>query len=288
MTQPLTQVEIAQHFFDACKAELKSLKPGNVHVYADGHRMTVEMFENSARAAAPCIAMRGESVGKRIESAVAHSVANVGTNTNLGIMLLCAPLAAAVERATGPLRVDLANVLSELTVDDARATYRAIARANPAGLGTVEAADITVPPEITLRAAMQLARGHDRIANAYATDYADVFDFALPALTTARLSAQTPERAVTTLHMCLLAQFPDTHIARKFGLKAAETVQDEAFRLEPHYLPAVGDESFKALQAYDADLKQRGLNPGTTADFVVATLFAEKLLTANRGVKRVK
>ena len=125
---------------------------------------------------------------------------------------------------------------------------------------------------------MALARDRDRIARAYSTDFEEVFDFALPALNAARLSASTPERAVTTLHMALLAEFPDSHIVRKYGLKTAEQVQDEAHRLRGSFVPAVDEDGFKRLLAFDADLKSRGLNPGTTADIVVATLFAAALL----------
>lgn len=278
----LTPADIEQAFVGACRAELASLKPGNVHVYADGHRMDAAMFEASAVAAAPFIAARGTRVGERIEGAVTASVAATGRNTNLGIVLLCAPLASAEEMGEGPLRVHLADVLAGLTVEDARGAYRAITAARPAGLGAVEAADVSDPPTVTLREAMLLARGHDRIANAYATDFADIFDFALPALHTARLSAESDARAITTLHMCLLDQFRDTHIARKFGPDAAHQVQIEAHRLRGLYLPAVDDAGFAELLAFDTDLKKRGLNPGTTADFVVATLFADRLLARNR------
>jgi triphosphoribosyl-dephospho-CoA synthase len=278
---------VEQAFVAACRAELASLKPGNVHAFAPGHRMDTAMFEASALAAAPEIARSHASVGARVEGAVTASVKAAGCNTNLGIVLLCAPLACASERRHGPLRVDLADVLAELTVDDARAAYRAIAAANPAGLGTVTTGDVAAVPAITLREAMNLARSLDRIANAYVTDFADVFEFSLPALHAAHQSADTPELAVTTLHMCLLAHFPDTHIARKFGMKTAHDVQAEAHQLAMVYLPAVSKNGFSRLLEFDADLKSRGLNPGTTADFVVATLFAERLLTANRPGKLV-
>ena len=283
----LQPAAIEAAFLAACSAELASLKPGNVHVHAAGHRMDTAMFEASAAAAAPHIADHTQRVGTRIERATAASIAASGCNTNLGIVLLCAPLAAAAERGDGPLRVSLDTVLDELDISDATAAYRAINGANPAGLGSVKAADVANIPGITLLQAMTLARSHDRIANAYATDFADIFDFALPALTTARLSAATPELAITTLHMCLLDQFPDTHIARKFGLDAAAAVQREAHQLRALYRPAASLETFGALLAFDADLKMRGLNPGTTADFVVATLFADLLLHANRDAKSV-
>ena len=270
---------IAGLFLAACEAELASLKPGNVHVYADGHRMDVAMFKESAAAAAPHIAARGAPVGDRIERAVKASVSVAGCNTNLGIVLLAAPLAAAAEQGTNPLRVRLSQVLDSLTNEDARAAYSAIAAASPAGLGAVSEGDVArASPNLTLRAAMALARDRDRIALAYVTDYADIFEFAIPALAAARLSASTPERVVTALHMELLAEFPDTHLARKHGAATADAVQNEAYRLRGSYHPAVDDEGFERLLAFDADLKQRGLNPGTTADFVVAALFADALM----------
>jgi triphosphoribosyl-dephospho-CoA synthase len=285
MIHAVTPAEIERAFLTACHAELYSLKPGNVHVFGAGHRMDVAMFEGSALASAPFIAARGMPVGERIERAIAATLAVTRCNTNLGIVLLCAPLAKAAELDLGPLRVRLDAVLDDLTIDDARAAYRAIAAANPAGLGTANAADVGSPPDITLLDAMVLARGHDRIANAYATDFADIFDCAFPMLAAARLSASSPERAVTSLHMSLLGHFPDTHIARKHGAAMAAKVQREALQHKSSFEPAVDDQGFAALQAFDNDLKVRGLNPGTTADFVVATLFAEELLRLNRPAK---
>jgi len=88
---------IAQAFAQACREELDAPKPGNVHVFADGHRMTAADFERSAEAAAGPLAAAGARVGKRILGAVEATDAAVGANTNLGIVLLCAPLAAAAE-----------------------------------------------------------------------------------------------------------------------------------------------------------------------------------------------
>ena len=97
--------EIAAAFKAACLDELDAPKPGNVHAFADGHRMTAAQFEASAAAAAAPIAQAGARVGVRIEAAVVATFAAVGVNTNLGIILLCAPLAAAAERGAPDLRV---------------------------------------------------------------------------------------------------------------------------------------------------------------------------------------
>ena len=48
----MSQAErIADAFRSACLAELTALKPGNVHVFADGHRLTTAEFVRSAERA---------------------------------------------------------------------------------------------------------------------------------------------------------------------------------------------------------------------------------------------
>ena len=100
---------IAAAFVAACRDELDAPKPGNVHVFADGHRMTAADFVRSAQAAAGPLTASGARVGLRILRAVEATHAAVGTNTNLGIILLCAPLAAAAEHQPADLRGALAE-----------------------------------------------------------------------------------------------------------------------------------------------------------------------------------
>lgn len=274
--------EISAAFLAACNAELDALKPGNVHRYSPGHGMEVLHFEQAAEAAAGPIAEPGASVGKRILRATEASVAATGLNTNLGIVLLCAPLAKAAGETTFDvgLRRRLGLILSALDEHDADDAFKAIRIANPAGLGTVEKGDVGAEPQhLTLLTAMRLAADRDRIANAYVSAYADVFDFALPVLQEAEaLAIPDTTFAVTTLHMSLLAEFADTHIIRKFGREIAETVREEARALRPQWSPVATAKSLPALLDFDAKLKHRGLNPGTTADFVVTTLFAGALI----------
>lgn len=280
MTAPLAPDRIATAFLVACHTELDALKPGNVHRHAAGHGMEVAHFERAAAAAAGPIADPAFSVGQRILRATEASVAATGLNTNLGIVLLCAPLAKAANETTlgVGLRRRLDMILSALDENDARDAFAAIRLANPAGLGKVEAGDVRDAAPITLIAAMRLAAERDRIANAYVTAYADIFDFTLPVLKDARSATSDPLLPVTTLHMALLAEFPDTHIIRKHGAAAAEAVRQEARALHALWAPAASAKSIRALVEFDTNLKSKGLNPGTTADFVVATLFAAALI----------
>ena len=267
--------EIEAAFLGACLAELDALKPGNVHRFASGHGMEVAHFEAAARAAAPLIARPGTRIGARVEAAVTASLAATALNANLGIVLLCAPLAAAAERP-GPLRVSLAGILAALDVEDAAATFRAIAAANPGGLGRRAAHDVTLPATIGLSEAMALAAEGDRIARQYVSGFADVFDIGVARLRS--LDDAEPEAHTEAAYLAFLAAFPDSHIGRKFGHTAAEAVRSEAIALTATidwHAPAAL--RHVELAAFDASLKARGLNPGTSADLTVASLFAAAL-----------
>jgi len=270
------QRQIAEAFEQACRDELEAPKPGNVHVFAEGHRMTAADFTRSAAAAATPLTATGQRVGARILAAIEASFAAVGANTNLGIVLLCAPLAVAAELRPHDLRAPLAAVLRGLDRGDAELTFRAIVRASPAGLGRSARHDVFAPATVDLRDAMAEAADRDRIARQYVTDFADIFELGEPALAT----AVSPDRRGATLAVYLgfLASFPDSHIVRKHGVAVAEEVRRDAIALQARVKAARGlDDVLPTVLAFDAKLKQAGINPGTSADLTVATLFAHRL-----------
>jgi triphosphoribosyl-dephospho-CoA synthase len=250
-----------------------------VHRHGDDPRMSVADFEVSARVAAPAIAMPMLSVGARMRLAVEATIGVVGHNTNLGIVLLCGPLAqAALDGTDGDLRARLETVLTNLTVEDARETYIGIRRAQPGGLGAAPEHDVAAEPAITLFEAMRAAEDRDRIAWNYAHGFADIFDRGLVRLNGALARGLAPALATTSVYLGFLATIPDTLIARKFGREEAEAVAAEAAEklrvLEEH----MDHQALMAeLAAFDSSLKARGLNPGTSADLTVATLFAARL-----------
>jgi len=216
-------------FLRACELDVAVRKPGNVSRFSSGHGMQAAVFDASARASAEPLLRRGARVGERIEAAVAATWAVAGCNTNLGILLLCAPVARAFEQCPDPanraaLRAALETVLSDLDVADARAAYRAIARARPGGLGTAPAEDVHAVPSIDLRAAMALAADRDSIARQYRDGYAELFELGVPPLAGVLLDApagagDTPApalaAAVQRVFLAFLARFPDSHIVRK-------------------------------------------------------------------------
>lgn len=279
MTEPLTPDVVAQAFLDACLAELDALKPGNVHRFADGHDMTVADFAASAEAAAPLIGREGLGVGERIRLAAEATRRAVEQNTNLGIILLAAPLAAAaLDRRDGDLAKRLNLILNELTVEDANEAYRAIRATNPGGLGDAPQHDVAMEPAVTLLEAMRAAEGRDRIAWNYAHDFVDIFGLGQKWLAQGRERWGDGPWAVTRVYLGFLTHLPDTLIERKFGTRSAAQVREEAAPIEAGFIESeVPDAMIAPLMAFDQALKERGLNPGTSADLTVATLFAWRL-----------
>jgi triphosphoribosyl-dephospho-CoA synthase len=270
--------KIASAFNAACLDELDAPKPGNVHIFADGHRMTASEFLRSATAAASAISMPGARVGTRILTAVEATLAAVGANTNLGIVLLCAPLAAAADAGPPDLRTALARVLESLDTEDANLAFRAIVRASPAGLGRVEKSDVFEPATVTLRQAMAEAAHRDRIAYQYVSTFEDIFRRGEPLLEAALSRALQPTWATLAVYLGFLSAFPDSHVVRKHGAAAAEEVRRNSL---PFYKRLQSCENLAdllpELLAWDRSLKVRGLNPGTSADLTVATLFTHRL-----------
>lgn len=261
----------------ACLAELDALKPGNVHAYADGHRMAVADFATSAAVSAPGLALVGAGVGERVRDGVAATRRAVAQNTNLGILLLCAPLAAAAERG-----VPVATVLKTLDGSDAQNVFAAIRTADPGGLGSAARHDVSGPAPASLVAAMAEAASRDRIARAYVTDDEDLGRIGLPALAAARARGLDPAWCTSAVYLAYLAAVPDSHVARKHGPETAEALRRDVCALVGRLDLAA--RPVEPLLTLDAALKTRGINPGTSADFTVATLFWDALASAGAGL----
>jgi triphosphoribosyl-dephospho-CoA synthase len=287
MHQTLTSEEMADAAQLACLLEVSAPKPGNVTRYRDFDDCRFEDFLISAIAIAPAFrTARLVPVGQTVWHAASQTRRLVGTNTNLGIVLLLAPLAKA--HGQGDWRERLSQVLAELTVEDARDVYRAIRLAAPGGLGRVSEGDVAESPRITLRQAMDLAKDRDSIAREYVTDFAITFELTCPTLRAQLAGGLALSDAIVQTYLTLLAEVPDTLIARKMSRPMAEEVSGrarEVLAAGGMYSPA-GRQAAEKLDYFLADEKHR-LNPGTTADLVTAGLFVW-IVEQNLQVKGVQ
>jgi len=270
---------LAAHYRAACYLDVESFKPGNVSVVAPGHGMCAADFMRSADHSAAALTLVDDPLGRRIYAAVAATRAAVGCNTNLGIVLLVAPMVQATFGfASMPLRTGLTRVLDATTPADAAAVYAAIRLASPGGLGRAGRQDVADDPDVTLVEAMRLAAERDLIARQYANGFDELCNVAVPYLDDAQARFDDSALAMTDLYLYLLARFPDSHVARKHGVACAASVRDRAGDIHADFL-AASDELARlgVLHQYDAELKQRGINPGTTADLCVAACFFHRL-----------
>jgi triphosphoribosyl-dephospho-CoA synthase len=269
---------IAAAFTAACDDELDAPKPGNVHRFAVDRGKTVAAFMRSAEVAAPALTRAGARVGARILAAVEATAGAVGSNTNLGIILLCAPLAAAAESGAADLRAALLGVLEHLDIEDASLAFRAIALAAPGGLGSAERHDVRAPATVTLRCAMREAAPRDLIARQYASGFQEVFAIGEPALKAALARFADKRTPTLAVYLEFLSASPDSHVVREHGAAAAEQIRLTAKGFLDR-LRAGRDAAdlLTDLMRWDELLKSRGHNPGTSADLTVATLFVRRL-----------
>ena len=276
--RPLARL-LAEEYRTACYLDVESFKPGNVSLASPGHGMTAADFLRSAEHSVAPLVSADASLGERVRAAVAATRVAVCCNTNLGIVLLAAPLVqACLSHPQVPLRVGVARILAASTRADASAVYAAIRLASPGGLGDAVQQDVADEPDVTLIEAMRLAADHDLVARQYANGYEDLIDVAVPYLDDALLRFNDTALALTDLYLYLLAGFPDSHVARKHGGACAETLRLQAGDVHADFLAAPGKGIRRALlRQYDGELQQRGINPGTTADLCVAAFFFHRL-----------
>ncbi|ODU42894.1 MAG: hypothetical protein ABS92_10360 [Thiobacillus sp. SCN 63-374] len=272
--------ELAEAFRAACELDVLAFKPGNVSVESPGHGMHARDFQLSAEAAAPHVADRTLPLGERIYRAIEATRQAVGCNTNLGIVLLTAPLLHAAQHRLPheSLPQRLRRDLDETTRDDAEWVYRAIRLAAPGGLGSSPRHDVHAAPTVSLLSAMREAAQRDRIASQYASGYADILGLGMDALKQGRIRWGEETRALTDVYLTYLSHFPDSHVLRKFGAPTAAQVQRMARGCVADMAPCLGwDCARRHLASLDQILKSAGVNPGTSADLAVATWLVDRL-----------
>lgn len=269
----------------ACLLDAIAPKPGNVSRGRDLPGLTYTDLVLSAAAIGPPFRLFSSGrVGRLILEAVRATRRQVPTNTNLGIVLLLAPLARAARmKRGGTLQARLRRVLAGLEVRDARDAYLAIRLAEPGGLGRVRDQDVSREPTVSLLEAMRFAAARDAVAREYASGYRTTFLIGLPTLRRLRDRHVPLTVAIAQTYLTLLAERPDTLLARKHGAATAGAVSRGAGQV----LRAGGlltERGRKMADRLDRRLRSHRppLNPGATADLTVATLFVWLLPSRRR------
>lgn len=285
--------------------EASANKPGNVNRTAGFENTRYEHFLASAVAVASsfeCAAERGVLVsrgethvgdvglGRIIKDGMADVNAwQRGGNTLLGTAILLSPIAVAAGMTTvnedvfriSKIRENVKLVVESTTPEDAINVYEAIRNADPSGLGKVSELDINDPDsmnrickeKISLYEIFKIASKNDMICSEWVDNYPITFDVAYPFLMEQIRQTDDLNTAIVHTFLKVLAECPDTLVARKTSVEKALEVSFEAEEiLRLGGLVTSGGR--KSLRELDRELRKVGnlLNPGTTADIIAATL----------------
>lgn len=273
----IDRIQLQQLYERACEVELLAFKPGNVSVYSEGHDMTVEDFRTSYRVSSPPLTDPSYSLGEKIYYAVRATREAVSCNTNLGILLLCAPLlqAASNLRGGGTLRSALHEVLDATTREDAKWVFKAIVLASPGGLGESDEHDVAAEKAtVTLLEAMRTAADKDRIAYQFVSNFKNIFEYAIFMYNANLAKFGNQIWAALSVYAGMLTRYADSHIERKYGPQFSAWVATEMQRVLDALASTDDPESLlPMLRGIDEAFKAKDINPGTTADITVATLL---------------
>lgn len=286
--------------------EVSADKPGNVNLVVGFEGTRYENFLASAVAAAPYFevaAHRGTAIsqGKTqianvgVGQIIRDCIANInawqrGGNTLLGTIILFAPIAVAAGMTPlrdgrifeiPKLRENLKLVVELTTSEDAVNVYDAIKIAHPSGLGSASDLDVNNPnsvdriikENVSLYQVFKIASSYDNVCSEWVNNYSITFDVAYPFLMKQIKENRDLNTAIIHTFLKVLAEYPDSFIARKVGLDKAQEVSMMAKEiLELGGL--VTAKGKKSLRKFDLNLRRFGnhFNPGTTADLIAATL----------------
>jgi len=293
------KVEMAVNL--ACVLEATAGKPGNVNRSSDFHDTSLVDFLASAAAITPVFSRTKElSTADLVLHSVRATRKVTSVNTNLGIVLLLAPLA----KSFLPIEVESGNpgsgfqsrleewqketerLVGGLGAEQADLLCHAITMAAPGGLGNKKEGDVrSGAAGRTVFQMMELAQSDDLIARQYTTGFQVVFQDVAPNLRSFLKQGCMLQVAVIGTFLCTLAKYPDSLIARKNGLDFSQSISARAAKLGGQWreLGCPGYDSadqesqdfWKEMSDFDFFLRsdQNRRNPGTTADLIAAGLF---------------
>jgi triphosphoribosyl-dephospho-CoA synthase len=238
-------------------------KPGNVDRCHDYPDTTLEHFLASAVFVRPAFerAERHQGgIGEIIREATLLTGRHRGGNTHFGAFILLVPLimGSGIRGAS--------EVVKTTTVDDAVAFYKAFSLT---GVRVKETDDLDVNDPgvlqvlrdkgMTLLDVMAHSAGIDMVAREWTNG------FSLTRKAADLLTASGPGReAIVSTYLRMLADMPDTFIAKKLGDNVAQSVSRRAGEV------LSGDLS---IQAFDEECLSLGANPGSTADIIIAAIY---------------
>jgi triphosphoribosyl-dephospho-CoA synthase len=265
--------------------EASAHKPGNVSVVTSFEKTRYEHFLASAVAATPSfeyaakqgmaasegkIPVADAGVGKIIRDCIADIDRwQHGGNTLLGTIILFAPFAVAAGMASAEEALEIPELRKNVKLVVESTTPQDAAKLD---VNAPDSVSKILAEKTSLYQVFKIAESYDTICSEWVNNYPITFDYAYPFLNEQINNAKEPDEAIIHAFLRVLAEYPDTFITRKAGLKKSEEVTSKAkIILQSGLATEKGKEQ---LREFDKELRSQSnlLNPGTTADIIAAAL----------------
>ena len=278
----LSETQVKMAFEYACKLDVFSIKPGNVLLNYPAYGMTHKDFLQASMACSDIICEPNMDIGDKVYECISASMDVVGCNANLGIVLLCVPIVEALYLDKNRIfkQENLISTISEINEKQTKKIYKAINLASAGGMGEKDKFDLNSSnnKNFTFMEAMNYASSYDYIALQYKESFDNIINNLAPKWREYFKNFNSDENATTALFLDLISVVPDSLIARKYGIDTAKEVSNKFLELSKEYSCSKNPNSLNnQLLLIDSELKIQGLNPGTTADVVVASIFLNRL-----------
>jgi triphosphoribosyl-dephospho-CoA synthase len=253
-------------------------KPGNVDREHDYQDTRYEHFLASAFAVYPVIreaAAQKKSFGALLKKAVEESNRwQQGGNTHFGALLLLIPLAMA----EGSI-AEAEDIVKHTTVADAICFYQAFkhARVRVPQVEELSLQDEGAIAQIkqenrTLYQLMEIAEDYDEVAREWTQGF-PLTQQAHRLLLHHTRRGCCINQAIVQSFLEILKEHPDTFIQTKHGRQTALRTSEQAALLVERIGKHGYASTVQEIKAFDEALVAEKINPGSTADIIIAGLF---------------
>ena len=164
--------DLKSAYLFSCKKDIELIKPGNVNLLSSHKDTKAQDYLDSAILSSKELFNQNYSLGKRILESVNVTRSQVNVNTNLGIILLCAPVIQSyIDFDNLDLREGIKKTLSTTSIKDTHDLCAAINISSPGGLGDSDMYDTASYPNASIKQIMDYSQEYDRISYQYSHNF---------------------------------------------------------------------------------------------------------------------
>ncbi|MHA1269187.1 MAG: triphosphoribosyl-dephospho-CoA synthase [Candidatus Helarchaeota archaeon] len=288
-------------------------KPGNVHRNRDFTDTRFEHFLVGGVVIRNSLQMLCENIINLLKVKMDYSQINMGKyilkavedtkrwqkggNINLGVIILLTPLCTAAcllvnrnKKSINDFRIKLDQIIKNSIAEDTINLYKAIKIASPGGLGEKSEYDVhnessiekIKNENINLYDIFKISMDWDSISKELVSKYQITFEIGVPFFIQTFQECNDINITTVNTFLKIASEIPDSLIIRQHGERIANEYRKKALELISRGGLLNSSNKNKLLEWERSLIKTNlKINPGTTADLTVSTIFIS-LLTGIR------